>query len=158
MKATLVDVVRDSPGIHFRALQRELSCSTSTVEHHLSNSHQVRDRKLRGYRRIYPRDLPTRFDSPLAALNHEPRGIMLCVLHRDGAASFSRLQDHLDQAPSTVSQHLTTLQDAGLVTATATGRSKQYENTTIVTEAIEHHRPSLLDRLAENFASAWGEL
>jgi len=158
VRTALVNAVRANPGIHFRALQRELDCSTSTVEHHLDTSNRVRDHRLRGYRRVYPHDLPERFDSPLAALNHEPRGPILCILHQDTTASFSDIHGRIDQAPSTVSGHLDTLNNAALITVEEDGRRKQYRNTGIVTEAIEQHQPSVLDRLADRFASSWGQL
>lgn len=158
MKSTVMDAVRDNPGIHFRGLQREAGCAASTVDYHVTTTAQLRDREIRGYRRIYPAEVPERFENPLAALNHEPRGALLYLIHREDVAGFSTLHGRMGQSKATISHHLNILHDADLIAVEEVGRRKRYRNRPIVSNTITDHRPSILDRLAGNFISVWDEL
>lgn len=158
MRTAILDTVRDSPGIHLRALTRDLDCSTSTVEYHLDQSSQLRDRRIRGYLRLYPVTVPERLENPLAALNNKTRGPLLLNLHEHDELGFTDLVARIDKSPSTVSNHLGILEDAELVTKTKNGREKYYEAENVVREAIRQHRPGLLDRWTDNFISLWDSL
>lgn len=158
MRTAILDTVRDSPGIHLRALTRDLDCSTSTIEYHLDQSDQLRDRHIRGYLRLYPVTIPEQLENPLAALNNKTRGPLLLHLYEHDKLGFSDLAARIDKSPSTVSNHLGILEDADLVTTSKNGREKYYQPEKIVSQALRQHRPGLLDRWTDNFISLWDSL
>ena len=152
MRAAIIDTVEERPGIHFRELQREISCSASTLEYHLDAA-VLRDREIRGYRRIYPRDTPRRFDSPLAALNHIVRGKIICLVSEQ-ACTAADITDGVEKAASTVSHHLSVLADAKVLQQQQDGRKRIYSVTPVTDEAITVY-PSLLNHWTTSFAQMW---
>jgi ArsR family transcriptional regulator len=76
------------------------------------------------------------------ALGHPARVAIVRYLSEQGECVFGNLSDHIPLAPSTVSQHLTVLKEAGLVLASADQQRMCY--------CMNPHRIKLLKRLVKS--------
>lgn len=144
--------VERSPGIHFRQLQRNMDCSPTTINYHLEKM-DLRQRKIHGYRRIYPSNVPESMERPLAALNHEVRGPIL--YHVDRGRSTSELAKKLDLSVSTVSNHLKILHQDGLIEQEKKGRRKTISLNEKAVRAVREYASQLLDETSEGFIDMW---
>lgn len=127
-RQAILDAVAAEPGIHFQALCRALGKGRGVVGHHLTKlldaGHVVRARRG-GFTCYFPRGAST---SSLAlaavtALKAEGAQRLLQELLARPDRSGLELAEATGLSPSTVHYHLRRLQDAGLVAATARGRS-----------------------------------
>ena len=75
------------------------------------------------------RDDDDRVDLVFSALSDPTRRAVIRRLSDDGPTTLTRLTDELPVTRQAVSKHLAALEQAGLVTATATGRSRTYRLT-----------------------------
>lgn len=152
MRRQVAHQVQEKPGIHLRQLQRELDCTSTTVNYHLDRL-DVKERKIHGYRRFYPSDTPEELELPLAALNHEARGPML--YHIRNGSSPSQLVEELDVSKSTVSSHLKVLDEDGLIEEEMNGRRKELSVSENALKALERYSSKFLDEASEGFIEMW---
>lgn len=155
MKDQIIEAVEQSPGIHFRGLTRELGCSPSTIEYHFERTDRLKDRNIRGYRRLYPEGLPEEYESSLAALNHPVRSRILYGIEEKGLKGFSDIEGQVDVSKSTLSSHMAVLSQAGLVEVEKRGNRKYYEVSTSVRSAIKKFTTMALDEMESNFIDMW---
>jgi DNA-binding transcriptional ArsR family regulator len=116
-RAALYEAIEESPGAYLSAVCESAEVPVSTARHHLDVLEAeglVTTAKVRGKRRFYPGHAAA--DAELvAALEDEGTAPVLHALARLGDSHGGRLADELDRDPSTVSHHLSRLEDAGLV-------------------------------------------
>jgi DNA-binding transcriptional ArsR family regulator len=155
MKALILHAVRDSPGIHFRELQRDVSCSVNTLDHHLRNVEQIEDRQIRGYRRLFPRHISEDLHSPLAALNHDQRGQILYIVGERPDIISSNIASALDTPQSSISDHLTVLRTADLIHAEKDGRKRRYTISEKTGSVIDRFGRKILDEITDGFIDMW---
>lgn len=152
MENAIATKVREKPGIHFRQLKRDMGCSSTTLNYHLDGL-EVNDRKIRGYRRLYPEDVSEDMERPLAALNHPVRGPM--IYHIREGSSPKDLVDKLDVSKSTVSTHLKVLDEDQLIDSEKDGRRKKLSVTERSIKALNRYAYDLLDEASEGFIEMW---
>ncbi|ELY72662.1 ArsR family transcriptional regulator [Natrinema pallidum DSM 3751] len=118
-RAEIYRVVGDDPGISLSELAAATDASLSTVRHHLRILEEetlLRSEKVQGKRCYYRTDATDEVDIALrTALEKPATRRILEVLAERGPAQTTTLADELDRDPSTISHHLTSLADAGLV-------------------------------------------
>lgn len=152
MKQEILQTVEQNPGTHFREIQRETGCSSTTLNHHLS-SLNLKERKIHGYRRFYPQNISQDLEIPLAALNHEVRGLMLYKMHE--GISQKELSEEIGKSKSTVSTHLTVMREDGLIKEETEGRSKILYPSRDAFKALNSYASQILDEPSENFIDMW---
>ena len=72
-------------------------------------------------------------------LKHMAHPVRLCILvklMREGPCNVGALQDHLELAQPTISQHLSKLKAAGIVAARRCGKEVEYQITGDLTDKI----------------------
>lgn len=117
---TVLETVRDRPGVHTGGVARVASLPVSTARYHLERL--VRQGRLDAesfgqYRSFYPPRLQDPAERrALHHLNREVAGRILRYLAAHGTCRQGDLVVSLDRGASTISHHLRNLQDAGLVT------------------------------------------
>jgi len=122
----LYHVVSDSPGQHVSQLADALDVSASTVRYHgrvLEEENLVEWVSLRGRNRLYPVDTDAFRHNLAAALNDEATARVLRGIDRAEPLHVTTLAADIDRSPSTVSYHLSWLEDANLVQTTDEGRT-----------------------------------
>lgn len=152
MRSKISQRVHERPGIHLRKLQRDLDCSTTTINYHVKNL-KVRERKFHGYRRFYPEKVEKSMDRSLAALNHEVRGPILYQVK--GGSNFSDIVKEIDGSKSTVSGHLKVLQNDSLVEKRVDGRASHFSLNEDSLLAVKKYASKLLDVSSDNFIEMW---
>jgi DNA-binding transcriptional ArsR family regulator len=124
VRAALYEAIDRSPGAYLSAVAEQADVALSTARHHLDvleDEGLVTTAKVRGKRRYYPDHAP---DVELtAALEDEGTREVLRALARLGASHGGWLADELERDASTISHHLSRLEDAGLVEREREGRA-----------------------------------
>lgn len=124
VRGRMFEVVKRSPGAYLSELSEQAGVPLSTARHHvrvLEREGLLASAKVRGRRRFYPGG---REDLALAAaLNDGATAGVLDALARIGPSSVSALAEELDRDPSTVTHHLTRLEEDGIVLRERDGRA-----------------------------------
>lgn len=152
MKQEILDTVQEKPGTHFRQIQRETGCSSTTLNHHIG-SLEVKERKIHGYRRFYPKDISENLEVPLAALNHEVRGLMLYKMQN--GIKQKTLAEELGKSKSTISTHLKMMKEDGLIDEQTKGRSKVLYPSGNAAKALNSYASQIIDGASEGFIEMW---
>lgn len=124
MRADLFDIIESQPGAYLSELATATDAPLSTVRYHLKVLEQqavVTPVKIRGKRRYFPGNEPA--DELAAALTEDGPADVLRALAREGPSSVSALADAVDRDPSTVTHHLTRLEESGLVERERAGQA-----------------------------------
>lgn len=152
MREEIYNTVQENPGVHFRELQREVDCSSSTLNYHLPKL-DLEEREFHGYRRFYPEEVPEEMRKPLAAMNHGIRGKMIYRI--DQGDDLSDLTEGLDVSKSTISTHLKVLRDDGIVSEETEGRRKKLYLSNTAKKALKRYASDVLDEASEGFIDMW---
>ena len=153
--------VADNPGVHFRSLVEELGYAKGTVQYHLRwlVENGVVERSEDGkYTRYYPAESFDEQDTEVMnALRSEYTRRIVAHLASDGPLTTSELSDRLDKSGSTVSWHLSNLEETGVVEKRRDGRKVMYELTD--PERVKYlytvHRKSFADRVVDRLLDLW---
>ena len=155
MRQELVQTVEKSPGIHFRAVTREMGCSPSTVDYHFDRTDQLKDRDIRGYRRFYPVEVSEEYYSSLAALNHPVRSKIIYSIQEKDMRGFSDIKKVVDLSKSTISSHISVLTEADLLEVDEQGNRKYYDTSDPVQKAFNRFETLSLRKMESNFIDMW---
>lgn len=153
--------VAATPGIHFRALADSVDLAEGTVQYHLrwlADEDLVDVSDDGEYTRYYPAGT---FDpEDRAVINALRRTIarrILAYLASEGPMTTTILAAELEKSPSTISWHLSTLVDAGLLEKQRHGREVHYElvDPDRVRYLYTVYRSSFTDRLVDRLFDLW---
>lgn len=153
--------VASNPGLHFRALLDALDYAQGTVQYHLrwlEEQGLIEESHDGKYTRYYPADSFDDVDQAVMnALRREYARRIIAHLVADGPLSTTELSDRLEKSPSTVSWHLSKLEEAGLVTKERHGRRVEYELTDPdrVKYLYTVHRKTFTDRVVDRLFDLW---
>ena len=150
-RATLYDYLQSEPGTYLSAFTdlKGVEASFGSVRYHLDILEReglITSRKHRGKRRYYP--VGATPDAFAIAMDAPATRAVIEALE-DGPASVSTLADRLDRDPSTVTHHLSRLEDDGLVARERDGQS--------VTNRLTPGVRRLLEREQESPAAVTGD-
>lgn len=123
-RRTIYRTIAENPGVYLSKLGESSDVSLSTVRHHLhvlERENLIKSEKVRGKRRFYPVEVDN--TALVAALADPAVRSLLEALAVLGEARNDRLVEELGRSPSTVSHHLTSLEEDGLVVRERRGRS-----------------------------------
>ncbi|SEV84788.1 winged helix-turn-helix transcriptional regulator [Natrinema salifodinae] len=122
-RRAVYEAIRDEPGAYLSQLSDRTGVPLSTVRHHvrvLEEEDLVTDSKVNGKRRYFLEEA----DAELQAALAEPaKRDVLEALADLGRAHNGRLADELGRDPSTISHHLSALEEDGLVVREKDGRA-----------------------------------
>lgn len=126
VRAEVNDVVRRMPGLHFAEVVRRVGSPEGTVRYHtrvLERDGHLQTATEWGTLRLYPATTDAEDFELYAALRDDARSRVLRGIARGEPATVTALAEALDRAASTVSHHVTRLDEAGLVDRERTGQS-----------------------------------
>ena len=151
----IYDLIRDEPGCYLSEVGDRCDVSLSTVRHHvrvLEEEGLIASAAVDGKRRYVASEDAD--DAELhAALAQPAKREVLEALADLGPAKNGTLADELDRDPSTVSHHLSSLEDDGLVVRERDGRSVVTELAPGVETALRSDGAPLEDESTEPSAS-----
>lgn len=117
-RAALYDVVEAAPGVHFARAASRAGLETSTARYHvrvLERSGLVETEHRLGKKRLYPASTSDDTRAIDAAVADPTTGAVLSAVESTEPATVTAVAEALDRSPSTVSEHLSRLADAGVV-------------------------------------------
>ncbi len=158
----IYDTICKFPGIHMRELQRKTAMATGSLDYHLHFLYKhgmLRVEKEGRFTRYYNAfqaysDIEKRI---IAVLRQEPlRHIILYLLERKSATA-TEISIACGIQPSNLSGHLKSLEISGMVAYKKNGRFRNYEirDKDIMVKYLVVHKKSFVDKLVDNFISAW---
>jgi len=110
--------VRDTPGVHFNRLRRDLDIATGQAQYHLRRlvrDGEVAVERIGGRAHYFDPAFDPWERRATAFLRRETARGILVRLHAEGPTRPATLADELDLARSTVSWHVSTLAENGVV-------------------------------------------
>ena len=153
-----------SPGLHERALARELDLPLSTLDYHL---YYLKKRDLLHassdgrYTRYYPVGKIGVKDKKVLALLRQsvPRRIVLFLLLNPNS-SHGEIGEHARVAPSTTSFHLKKLTELQIISREKIGMSSLYtiSEPEYISDILISYKKSFLDKAVDQFIGTWLEL
>jgi predicted transcriptional regulator len=151
--------VRTNPGVHFNALARNLDIATGQAQYHLrrlGRNDEVVTERIRGRTHYFDPGYDAWERRLLALYRRETARELLTLLLGDGWVPAATLAERLDLARSTVSWHLDSLSEAGIVESRRGDRGR-VDVTLARPEETERFlrevSPSLADRLVDRFVT-----
>lgn len=168
LKPLIRDAVDRYPGIHFRALVRELDTSTSLLRYHLEallEADEVRAHEVGGYTRYFPpsaeRGLTEEEQEILEVLRQDrPLEITLAILDLGSPVRHKDLVEVTGLAKGTVTYHLDKLRDAGVVRRVPRGEDRGFhlQDPDQVRSLLADFEPvpDVLDRVSATWEDLFG--
>lgn len=110
--------IRMNPGVHFNELTRNLDIATGQTQYHLhqlNRSDKVVAERICGRTHYFSPEYDAWERRMLSLYRRETTRNHVTLLLNEGQLSATTIADHLDLARSTISWHIDTLADAGVV-------------------------------------------
>jgi len=160
-RRVLYQHILNNPGLHLRALERDMRMGLGDLRHHLDflEREGLIITATDGYRKTY---FPSKKEFPgdrtlLALLRQsKPRAILLILLNRE-SSGFGYIRLRVGVSKSTLSFHMKKLEEAGIVAVSEVGQKKTYAlpDKRKVAELLITYRPSFLDAAVDRAIEAW---
>lgn len=125
-RAEIVEIVDALPGIYLAQLVTRTDRPTSTVRYHtriLEREGEIQRANIWGNLRLYPTHIDSDDFAYLAAIRDPATERVIATVREHEPVKTGRLATLIDRAPSTVSHHLSRLEDAGVIERTRDGES-----------------------------------
>ena len=147
------------PGLHLRELQRQILISFSSTRYHvnrLATEGEIDRVEDNGYSRIYPTGTEHRDKILLSLIRRKTDHKILSCLLSENSLSQQRLCDLTGLSKSTISEHLATLSELGVMRI---GFSKERRVSDLVDPAkideLMNREPVLLKKATHRFIDLW---
>lgn len=125
-RAEIADIVDTLPGIYLAQLVARTDRPTSTVRYHtriLEREGEIQRANIGGNLRLYPTHIDSNDFAYLAAIRDPATERVIAMVREHEPVKTGRLATLIDRAPSTVSHHLSRLEDTGVIERTRDGES-----------------------------------
>jgi predicted transcriptional regulator len=159
----IYECIRQSPGLHFREIQRRTSLPIGVLEYHLNYLVQkwlLSLEKHENFSRYYPGgQLSSDKQRILSALRQEiPRGVILYLLRNPGA-THGELLSNFTISGGTLSYHIKKLTNKGVVSVEKRGRESRLTviDSDKVADLLIVYRRTFFDRLVDEFVARYIE-
>jgi len=150
-----------NPGLHLRALARDMRLGLGDLRHHLESleSEGLITTATDGYRKTYfPGRKEFGGDKEVLCLlrQSKPRAILLLLMN-SSELGFEKLRAHVGVSKSTLSFHLKKLEAAGVLKVEEDSQRKTYSlpDKKKVAELLITYRPSFVDAAVDRALEAW---
>jgi predicted transcriptional regulator len=158
----LVAHISREPGIRYRELLRLTGLANGVLTYHLAaleKSSMIRVDRQSGATRYYPLNVSDGESRVLGFLRHRPVRDIISLMLANDMCTFAEIVDHSGKAPSTVSSHLKRLREGGIVRVRY-GEYQLYSlaDRELVAEVLSKYRPTLADRVVDNYVEMLDEL
>ena len=158
----LYELIRDSPGIHLRELERRLDLVVGSLQYHLhyleKNNLISRFKDEEYVRYFVNRRIPEKHEREIIYFLRRKgcRHILINLLQNPGTNN-KELSTAVGLSPSTVSWHLNKLVKSGIIEKDRVGRisSLKIVDPDLTAELLISYKESFLDSLLDNFIEMW---
>lgn len=158
----IFEYVQSNPGSHFSEVKRELEMETGLLQYHLRKLEEynvLESKDHQGKRRLFvTRELDEEEQSILSTLRYETTRKILLHLLEHGPVRNGDIAKVVGIAPSTVTWHLSTLLDEGVVETIQDGRTTLYQsaNEELTIQLLMRYQESFVDRAVDRIIDFWG--
>lgn len=158
-------IIEQSPGLHFRELQRRSGLAVGALQYHLETlqkNHLIRVEKQGGFNRYFSvrgTQLGAS-EKTMALLRQESaRKIIIFLLEKKQASNFD-IATAVQLSASTVSWQLAKLAEAGVVSEKRAGKKKMFfvNNPNETANLLVNYKKTFFDSLVDNFVETWQEI
>jgi predicted transcriptional regulator len=164
VRVELYHLIAESPGLHFRELQRRTKMATGQLLYHLNymiDKSVVNARNDGQYLRFFTPNAVNEEDRCIISLARQDsvRHILLYLM-ANNYVNHEKIVESIDLSPSTISWHLKKLVKAGIVVGEERGRKTFYfvKDPEKVMGIFVKYRESFVDKLVDHFIDMWDEL
>jgi predicted transcriptional regulator len=160
MRQTLYSLISESPGLHFREIQRRTKKATGQLTYHLDYLQKadlikvIRDGE---HLRYYPHTQKGEEINLIECVRQRSIRHILLYLMENNGCNHEQLVKTLQLSPSTISWHLEKLISCKVVTKESQGRRSVYSINCpqLVKNVLERYQESFMDRLVDRFIETW---
>jgi predicted transcriptional regulator len=162
VRRRIYQCIVDSPGLHFREIQRRTNLATGSLDYHLHFLHKnslIRIEKDKNYTRYYPltKNWSDEEKNALNTLRNEKMRHIIIFLIEKKKSTPLKISEATGIPLSTLSWYLKQMQSTGVISHTKRGRFRFYrvnDPKTIVNYLLVH-KSSFLDTLVDRFIETW---
>lgn len=165
VRKRLYDLIKVSPGLHFRELKRKSGLAIGSLQYHLDilgKFNFIKTKKKGKFVRYFPFAFEENVEEEqlLALLRDENIKKIALVLLTKRNVTNKRLAKLLELSPSTVSFHLKKFEESGLIKKQQFGRKIFFELTDKkkIKQVLLGYEKSFVDGLVDNFVEIWEKL
>ncbi len=162
VRRRIYQCIVESPGLHFREIQRRTTLATGSLDYHLHFLYKnglIRTEKDKNYTRYYP--LTKNWTDEEKAIlnilrNDKMRHIIIFLIEKKKSTPL-KISEGTGIPLSTLSWYLKQLQQGGSVTHLKKGRFRIYKvsDPKKLVEYIVAHKTSFLDVIVDRFIETW---
>ena len=158
-RARIKLLISFQPGLHLRELQRQIGLSFSSTRYHvdkLARDGEVDRVKEKGYSRIYPPGTNSKDRILLSLVRRKTDHKIISWFLAENSLTQQRLTEVTGFSKSTVSEHLTTLLELGVVRTRAGGEQRTFELAEPVKmNGLIGRHPVVLEKATRRFVDLW---
>ena len=161
LRSNLYSLIRKSPGLHFRELQRRTNMATGQLTHHLDYLQKVSLINTRSdgeYLRYYAdMQISDKERKVLELVRRKSVRHILLYLLEYQCCNHGQLVQSSNLSAATISWHLKKLVDSDTVDKKVVGRNSFYSinDVQLVKNTLIKYRGSFLDQLVDKFIEMW---
>lgn len=158
----IYELIKKTPGIHFRELERRLHLVVGNLQYHLQYLEKrniIRVSNDEDYVRYFVKDrsLSEKERQIISFLRRSGCRHILLQLLRNPELNNKELSRAVGLSPSTISWNLNKLAEAGIIERNKIGRISKFTvvDPSAVTELLICYKESFLDTLVDGFIEMW---
>jgi predicted transcriptional regulator len=159
-RQNLYSLISESPGLHFREIQRRIKKATGQLTYHLGYLQRVelikaiRDGE---YLRYYPYSQNDEEVEVIELIRQKSIRHILVYLMENNNCNHEQLRKALKLSPSTISWHLGKLINCKIVSKEVRGRRTFYSinSPQLVRKSLVTYKGSFMDKFVDRFIEMW---
>ncbi len=163
VRKKIYKTLQQSPGLHFREIQRRVGIATGALQYHLDylvKKHLLRAEKDAKFLRYYLIREEFTETALMNLLRQESMRKIIVFLMQRRFANNLTISGAIGLSPSTTSWHIEKLAEAGVLGRKKRGRKTYYSivDKGRIAALLVGYQKSFLDEMVDNFVEVWEEI
>lgn len=163
VRKKIYNLLKRSPGLHFREIQRRTKLATGSLQYHLdylSKRHLVKQEKDKKFTRFYIVRTSFEGQTEMGVLRQESLRKIVLFLLKKKRANNNQISKQIELSPSTTSWHLAKLVEKNVVEKIRRGRKTIYslKEPEKSAELLVKYKRSFVDEMVNNFVEIWEQI
>ncbi|MBI4167984.1 MAG: winged helix-turn-helix transcriptional regulator [Candidatus Aenigmarchaeota archaeon] len=162
VRRRIFNCINESPGLHFREIQRRTGLATGSIDYHIHFLHKnglIRVERDKNYARYYPltKNWSEEEKEILALLrNTKIRHILIFILEKKKSTPL-KIAESTGISLSTLSWYLKQLKEKNIISERKKGRFRFYRvnEPDMIVKYLVAHKSSFLDVAVDRFIETW---
>jgi len=163
VRKKIYNLLKRSPGLHFREIQRRTKLATGSLQYHLeylTKRHLLKQEKDLKFTRFYLVRQSFEHSKEMNVLRQPSLRKIVLFLLKKKRANNNQISKQIGLSPSTTSWHLDKLLEKGVVEKRKKGRKTIYTLTERekTTSILVKYKRSFFDEMVDNFVEVWEQI